>query len=155
MAVLIFEGADASGKDILKTTIEKSGDYSHTCVMRFGFSQLVYGAYFKRPIWTNPKKRLAHVTVVRNLLKAVRPLYVYTYATPETLRERILRRGEKPELQPDSTAIDVLYRQMFELVGINGYQLLELDTTGDPDLNELVKSVEVKIQALNRRSYGK
>jgi len=151
MAVVVFEGADASGKDTLKDAVEQRSGYAHNCVMRFGFSQLVYGAYYRRPIWTDLRKRREHVFLVRGFIRLARPLYVYTYASRETLEKRILARGESLDTQPSPDTVHGLFLDMFELVGISNRALLAIDTTGDPPVTTLARIVESRIKTLEDR----
>jgi len=146
--VIVFEGPDASGKDVLRNVFMQRTSYAHTAVTRFGLSQLVYSAYFKRPLWTVPLQRRAYVDMLKKFTRVVKPLTVFTYATQDAVDARVKSRGEDPALQPSVMATYTLYKQVISMVGIPDKLLVMIDTTGDPPLTTLSEVVESRIRTL-------
>ena len=126
---IILEGPSHTGKSALLKLFDQRSGYVHTCVERFGFSQLVYAAYYKRTLWENRALRAAHVAMLGKFLAAVHPLYVFTYAAQVTVDARILAALGEPFSFPSIVATHGLYRQMFDLVGLPDKYLLSIDTT--------------------------
>lgn len=151
--VVVIEGADATGKDFVKSALDRKTGFEHTCVVRFGISSLVYARYFRRPMWEDPKQRRDYVAMLRRFLKSVRPLYVHLTADQGTIDRRLVAKGEDPAGEKPSEVVERLYEEAYELVGFPRWQLLILNTAGDPQVSELVSIIESRIRTIEERRY--
>ncbi len=145
--IVIFEGPDAAGKDVVRDKFEELTKYEHTCVTRFYLSQLVYSRYYKRPQWESQGQRMKMERDIKKFLLLVNPLIVYCYADCGVLEDRIRRRGEKVEAQPDCEVIKDLFEKIFTEYHVER-NLLRLDTSLCPPLEELSYRIVGKIKSL-------
>lgn len=148
--IIIFEGPDAGGKDFIRAAFEEETKYEHTVVSRFFFSQRVYAQYFKRPQWEVNKLRLAMDQDITKFLLHFKPLIVYCHADRAVLDERIRRRGENVEAQPNSGAVAKLYDLSFQNFNVVK-NLLSIDTSLEPPMAEIVSRIIGKVKSLEKR----
>lgn len=142
--ILIFEGPDGGGKDFIRRAFEEATSYKNTVVTRFFFSQLVYAKYFKRPEWTDDKRRRALIRTASKFIKEFKPLVVYCYAEVKVLEARIKARGEDVSAQPSPVAVSMAYEEAFDSIGV-GDKILYLDTSDDPPMESLINQINKKI----------
>jgi len=145
---LIFEGIDAAGKDVLRAEFEKKTGYRHNAITRLFASQLVYSAYYKRPLWTNQKTREAYVQDAKKFIRVFRPLIVLVTANDEVTRARMRIRGEDPIDHPDPVLARVLFRSAIRVLEVPEKLFLEIDTTENPPLHTLAAIVESRVRTL-------
>ena len=145
--IVIFEGADASGKDVVREAFERLTKYQHTCVTRFTFSQAVFARYFKRTQWTNRRKREQIIHEAQELVATFSPLVVYCHAVPRVLRYRYGARGEDYAAQPDSVVLHQYYVELFEHLRL-GDHLYDVDTSACPDLEDLASGIAKRIRQI-------
>lgn len=148
--IIIFEGPDGGGKDFIREAFEDATKYEHTVVTRFFFSQIVYARYFNRPEWNVASKRNQLEFNLKKFLLEFKPLVVYCHADSLVLAERILRRGENPDKQPDSFGVMSLYHQIFQDYKVEK-RLLEIDTSLEPAMEDTVKRIIGKINSLETK----
>jgi len=139
--VIILEGPADSGKSQLKEVIEQRSSYASTVMVGFGISQLVYAAYFKRPLWTSAALRDAHVAMVRRFLRAVHPLYVLTRTSSVVSDFRAAAR-------PSADAVYKLYLQMFTLVGVPACRLLKINMLGTLQASQVSGIIESRVRTM-------
>lgn len=150
--ILLFEGCDASGKDIVRRAFEDATKYEHTCVTRFMLSQFVYAQYFKRPLFTDTRKNREYRNSIGKFLLEFRPLIVYLRADVGVLNSRIEQRGEKVSEQPDAVLMMHLYDTLFRDLKLDSSpRFLTIDTSFNPDLEEVAGRIVSKVAKLERR----
>lgn len=150
--IVIFEGSDRTGKDVLRQTFEKRNSYANTCITRLFFSQFVYAYYYKRPLWTNHALRLDYIDTIRKFVYQFEPLVVFTTASQEVINERITRCGEDVNAHGSIEVINALYRKMFKLAKLPDRLLLVIDTTNNPSLNTLADIVQSRVNNLEEQN---
>lgn len=145
----IFEGPDGSGKGTLLRAFRSYTDFTHLEWDRGYLSRLVYAEYYERPLYTNPKLRREAVAEFKKFVEVNRPLIVYLKADPAVLERRIVARGEDLS-GPDSKVVTKLFDHW--LLELNfGDRVLEVDTTLEPDLENLSERIVKKIKQVQKK----
>jgi thymidylate kinase len=145
---IIFEGIDAAGKDVLRAEFEKRTGFRHNAITRLFASQLVYSAYYKRPLWMNQAARIEYIQDAQRFIRLHKPLTVFVTADDEVTRARMRTRGENPVEHPDPSVAKVLFRSMIRVLGVPDRLLLEIDTSNNPPLSTLAMMVESRVKTL-------
>lgn len=100
--IIIFDGVDKVGKTTLKTMFDKHMDFFHWTIDRGPLSHMVYNISYRR---NGQNLFIGNVTkVCRNAI------LIYVKADEETVKERILRAGEKlVDLKRDMRLFDTVF----------------------------------------------
>lgn len=116
--IVVWEGMDASGKDVLRACFERMTEFGHTCVVRLHLSDLVYARYFGRPRWTDRTVREKFIVGARKFIEVMQPLYVYVTASNQTLARRIENRGESLRDQPRMDTVREYFEDSIRIFGL-------------------------------------
>lgn len=147
--LVIFEGPDGSGKSLLRREFDKQTNYEHMSCDRMYLSFFVYAQMFGRNEFTSDKARKKLEADFRVFMKIMKPMIVYMKAKQSTLEERIRARGEDPREGPEASLSMTLYAHWIDHLKIQN-RVVTIDTTGDPDLDSLVKLISNKIKVLSQ-----
>ena len=137
--IVVFEGADASGKDTLRKAFERATDYVFPCITRLHPSILVFASYFRRANWVVDERRDKLLREAKEFYEKNDVVYVWLTVTPDTSATRMLRRGEDPDKEPDPIVIHNLYTHVWGLMGIVQLILESHDRVTPEQLAERVK----------------
>jgi len=103
MAILIFEGADKSGKTSLREMIRRARNHEDVTLDRFFGSMIVYGKVFNK----YTPEQMFDFEMKEKLFEAnFKPVLIYCSTSMSVLKMRLLRHGH--EEIPDKVLSDTL-----------------------------------------------
>lgn len=141
--LIIFEGADKTGKTTLLRKLLKESNYKHIVYDRGPISQLAFDILFNR----NSDENL---TTVINELNRLKNLVVLCKCDSDIIKQRLIDAGEK--LPKELENIERV-QYVFEHISLmSGFNVLKLDT-GENDLDECLDIIFKEIERIeNDRS---
>lgn len=141
--LIILEGIDCSGKNTIESELNKQTDFRVHCVDRLFFTSLVYNNFFDR----NLDQEENYLRDLDLFIENFDPLFVYLQCSYETLKKRLLKRGDELIRVTDLKALIYYYDYLFtrmctvytgNIAVINNNMLIH-DT-----VNIIIKKIEKK-----------
>lgn len=133
--IIIFEGADCSGKSTLKRAFEKNTNYRHLCIDRMFITSIVYNRIFKRHADIDG-------TLIGNLVEfsyCLKPVFIYVNTPIDVLWKRIRIRGDDMlDSKEKVTKIYNEYKKIFKELE-NLINVITID--GSKNIDKITKEI--------------